>query len=218
MNRRTTRRHSAFTLIELMVATAIATMLTIGVFAIYRTTSRTFETVQTDRAVFDTAIAAVEIVGRDLTCAARVPLSGNMYFSLDNGAQADNLNSDISFHTATHVRMQDDTDQFQINRVHYILQNVAKGAESVPTPTLLRITQAMAVDGTLGEMVQDDVLREVEAFRVTLFDGEKWHETWPAADGRLPIPSAARISISCRHNGLVRTFESTVIIRSGLPL
>ncbi|MEI6808013.1 MAG: type II secretion system protein GspJ [bacterium] len=216
MSRRTTRRRTAFTLIELLVATAISALLIVAVFAIYHTVSSTFETVENDRLVFDQAVVAVETAGRDLTCSARIPLSGNIYIVLDQGSQSDDLNSDLSFHTATHTTTPDDTDQFQIERIRYSLQPVNQGTES--TKALIRTTQIMAVDGTLGEQVQNDIARYVESFHVTLFDGDKWYDTWPATDGKRPIPSAARITLSCRNGRSVKTFESTVVIRSGLPL
>lgn len=216
MSRRITRQRTAFTLIELLVATAISAMLTIAVFAIYRTASSTFETVESDRRVFDQAVVAAETAGRDLTCLTRIPLSGNIYIILDQGSQDDDLNSDLSFNSATHTTTLDNTDQFQVERIRYSVEPVKQGTESVKA--LVRTTQVMAVDGTLAEQTRDDIVREVESFHVTLFDGEKWYDSWPASDGKKPIPSAARISLSFRHGRSVKTFESTVVIRSGLSL
>lgn len=216
MKRRTVRQRRGFTLVEFLVAAAIAALVTMVIFAVYRTASTTFESVETDRRVFDRAVDAVETVARDLTCSARIPLSGTIYFLLGKGTQADDLNSDLCFHTATRVETQDDTEQFQIERVRYYLQPVPQGSESVLA--LIRSKQVLGVDGTLGEPVLEDIAREVQTFQVVLFDGQNWYGTWPASEGKQQIPSAARITVSCRCGRTVKTFESTAVIRSGMPL
>ena len=216
MNRRTSRQQRAFTLVEFLIAAAIASLISMVVFAIYRTAATTFESVSQDRRVFDRAVISVETLSRDLSCSARIPLNGAVFIMLDQGSQADDLNSNLSFHTATHAPTQDDTEQFQVERVSYYLRPALQGSESAQT--LVRDSQVLKVDGTLEDVVRDDIAVDVDSFRVAVFDGEKWHDTWPVSDGKGPIPSAARITLSCRHRRIVKTFESVAVIRTGMPL
>lgn len=216
MNRRTARQHKAFTLVEFLIAAAIASLITLVIFAVYRMAATTFESVAQDRRVFDRAVMAVETLGRDLSCSARIPLSGTVFIMLDQGTQSDDLNSNLSFHTATHAATQDDTEQFQVERVSYYLRPSTQSSESAQT--LVRDSQVLNADGSLQEIVKDDIAVDVEAFRVAVFDGEKWHDTWPVSDGKGTIPSAARITLSCHHRRIVKTFESVAVIRTGMPL
>ncbi|MEI6971027.1 MAG: prepilin-type N-terminal cleavage/methylation domain-containing protein [bacterium] len=210
------RRSDAFTLVEFMVAAAIATLVTMVMFAVFRATSTTFESVEADRRVFDKAVNAVESVSRDLTCSVRMPLGGTMYFLLDQGTDIGDSNSDLSFHTATSFLTQDDTEQFQVERIRYSLLPARDGDR--PAMILARTAQVLAADGTPGEQMTENIAVGVEMFKVAFFDGTMWHETWPTSEAKRPVPIAARISLSCRQGRLVRTFESTAVIRFGMPL
>jgi len=169
MNRRTSRQQRAFTLVEFLIAAAIASLISMVVFAIYRTAATTFESVSQDRRVFDRAVISVETLSRDLSCSARIPLNGAVFIMLDQGSQADDLNSNLSFHTATHAPTQDDTEQFQVERVSYYLRPALQGSESAQT--LVRDSQVLKVDGTLEDVVRDDIAVDVDSFRVAVFDG-----------------------------------------------
>lgn len=216
MKRRTALRKKAFTLVEFMVATAIATVVATVVFAIFHTAYSTFQSVESDRRVFDKAVVAVETLSRDITCSVRIPIGGTVYFLLDQGSDTDDSGSDLSFHTATSFLTQDDTEQFQVERIHYGLLPGTDGDGS--TKTLVRTRQVLAVDGTLGEQLSESIAVDVEAFSVALFDGQKWHTTWPTSEAKLPIPIAARITLSFRHGRNVKTLQSTAAIRFGMPL
>jgi len=207
-------RNNGFTFVELLIATAIAVIITGIVFTVFQATTTTLGFANDNRLAYDRAVSALETLSRDLTCAVRMPLAGSVFLTLDPPSTMDHSDSALGFHTTTLADNQSEIMQFQVERVSYRLRTEER--DSKPMQVLVREKQIIELDGTLGPSVKEDLVEQVEDFQVTLLDGSRWSDSWPSSDGKGSLPAAARLLLSCRCGRTVRKFETTALIRAGM--
>lgn len=202
-------RPKGMTLIELLIAMAIAVLLAGLVFSVYRTVLNTIRTQTLWRDSLSPAVAALDALNRDFTCSL-IPLGlTNAPFVLDtetNGLTAVRL----CFATAETASSGDRKD-YDIVHVQYLLRSASgpSGYSLVRQCWPLR-----APSGDAGSPGEEVVVKDLDRFQIELFDGNQWTNRW-GTESAESIPEAARVRISFSDEAGTRILESEILIPAG---
>ena len=201
---------SGMTLIELILAIAIASLVITLVFSVYRTVSVTMQGQDERRRGADAASEAVQRIARDLACTFAPKSDEACKFTLEKGASATTA-SQLSFCTAVMPEGETDLRWFDLHHVAYRIGNDSKNAV-----VLFRENQPLSGPGAFAPPVTNVLARDVESFRVSLYNGSEWSDEWPA--GEAACPRAARIELTARYGSGTKTFQTEVLIPVGNPV
>ena len=201
---------SGMTLIELILAIAIASLVISLVLTVYRTVSVTMLGQEERRRGADAVADAVERIARDLVCTFAPKSDNSCLFVLDRGAPA-SKSPHLSFCAAVVPEGETDLRWFDLHRVTYRVD-----VEGGSAPVLLRESRPLSGPGALAPAVTNVLAREVESFRVFAYDGTEWKDDWPP--GLAGCPRAARVELTARHGSGTKTFQTEVLIPAGNPV
>ncbi len=202
-------RRPGFTLIELILAMAIASLVVTLIFSTYHTVTVTLQGQQDRRRGADKAADAVRQIERDLTCAFAPKSDAACAFELQKGTTP--AAARLSFCTAVMPANETDLRWFELRRVVYGI-----GADAENAPVLFRAEQPLAGPGAFAPPVTNALATGVESFRVSVYDGAEWSEEWSSAGSS--CPRAARIELTARHGSGTNTFQTEVLIPAGNPV
>jgi type II secretion system protein J len=200
-------RRSGMTLIELLLAIAIAALVITLVFSIYRTVSVTMQGQDERRRGADAAADAVQRIARDMACTFAPKSDNQCSFTLEKDTLPPAA-SKLSFCAAVMPEGQTDLRWFELHRVAYRV-----GADSKDVVVLFRENQPLVGPGAFAPPVTNVLARDVESFRVTAYDGSEWADEWSSGD--MACPRAARIELTVRYGSGTKTFETEVLIPVG---
>jgi type II secretory pathway component PulJ len=196
------------TLIELILAIAIASLVITLVFSLYHTVSVTMQAQEERRRGADAAADAVQQIARDLACAFAPKSDEACKFALkkdSNGIPA----SQLSFCSAVMPEGETDLRWFEIHRVAYRV-----GIDAKMASVLFRENQPLVGPGAFEPLGTNALAGNVESFHVSVHDGLGWKDEW-ASTGDAPCPRAARIEVTARYGSGVKTFQTEVLIPAG---
>ena len=197
------RSSSGFTLLELMVALAIAALLVATLFAAYHAATRTARHQVLRERGTAAAARVADQVGRDLRCAFHVPETPALRFLLQP-PDADRPGV-LALCTAVPPAGGTDLRWFQTDRVLYVRQDHA----------LLRIVQPLPEER--GEAVRTNILaRGLLGFAVEARAGTDWTNAWTGTDAA-PLPRAARVRVVAAglSGGPEKVVETEILIPAG---
>ena len=204
----------AFTLVELLVAMAVGAVVTAALGAVFYTVSSTSRAVEEDRRVFGATVEALGTIGRDLTCCLRLPLAGNVAMTVEP-AQDGSGKVTLAFN-AISARQNDMGDRvFRVERIGYRYE---RNPKSTAEMILVRQSQTLNTDGNFTAPLEETLLSPAEGLEIEVQDGDTWQTQWPRPGGTRALPSGARVRLSYRQGGAVKTLKTTVAIRAGLPM
>jgi prepilin-type N-terminal cleavage/methylation domain-containing protein len=202
MTRRTSRR-GGFTLLELVIATAMTAMLALTLYSTMVTAFRAKRSIANQTAAVSGAGIVLDLLERDLQSIqpAGRTLSGPFigYAMGTSGAEADSL----SFHAlgrddagpaAGTRRRGDDADASALDGFRRIELRLRSDVGS--TPALVR-TVTRNLLATVQEPGQEEVLaRNVRAFAVRYYDGTGWREEWDSSMLSNALPLAVELIVT----------------------
>jgi type II secretory pathway component PulJ len=194
------------TLIELILAIAIASLVITLVFSVYRTVSVTMQGQDERRRGADAVADAVQRIARDIACTFAPKSDAACKFILGKGASTPAA-SQLSFCTAV---MPDGETELRWVQLHRVTYRVGTGSKD--TAGLLRESQPLAGPGAFAPPVTNALANDVESFRVSVYDGSEWKDEW---SGDAACPRAARIELTARHGSGTKTFQTEVLIPAG---
>lgn len=178
---------AGFTLIEVLLAVAIAAVVAALAWSLLSSTTRAVERETLQARGPAAAAQAVEQMREDLTrlflpagdsaCALGLRANGSEPFRLE-------------FCAMDAVGQTSELVWAESRRIEYVVVPTDGGVEA-----LLRITERMA--GDVGRET-NVVLRPCAAARVELSNGSEWFAQWPAPEGE-SIPRLARISLQAHR-------------------
>jgi type II secretory pathway component PulJ len=195
------------TLIELILAIAIASLVITLVFSVYRTVSVTMQGQGERRRGADAVADAVQRIARDIACTFAPKSDEVCKFILTKDASAPTV-SQLSFCTAVMPDNETDLRWFELHRVAYRI-----GTDSKDAVVLFRENQPLAGPGAYAPPVTNVLARDVESFRVSVYDGSEWKDEWSSVDAA--CPRAARIELTARYGSGTKTFQTDVLIPVG---
>ncbi|OQW97145.1 MAG: hypothetical protein BWK77_02550 [Verrucomicrobia bacterium A1] len=194
------------TLIEVVLAIAIAALVVTLVFSIYHTVTVTLRRQQERQAGPAAAAAAAQQLARDLACTFIAWNDEAMVFALSPTNEAD---SEISFCTAVLPDGETDPRWFELQRVVYRV-----ATDPAHERALTRESRPLVGPATMSPPVTNYLAMGIEQFRVTAYDGTNWSESWPVP-GASACPRAARVEIRAREASGTRDFKTEIFIPAG---
>lgn len=179
-----------FALVELLIAAAIAGLLLAVVLAVYGSILNTVTAQTRWREKTTPAAEALDLIIRDLACAA-IPLGAtNPPFTFAFGENSEE-NFQLSFYSAFSTETSNDWRSYSISRVTYSFQ-AAGGTEEF---VLARECDPFRVPARNPLAAGREKWRGIRKLKITFFDGATWSNRWTGAQGTNALPQAARISI-----------------------
>lgn len=197
-----------FTLIEVMLAIAIAVLVTSVAFMTYRMASNTSRGIFRNRSSSLRVLSALETLRRDMACAVGSQVPGTDVFVVDPGGPAEPRFSMAAFYTVSAGNAADGGSRFVVHRVVYRVTESDAGME------LIRATKLLGEDG-LGEEERQSVVSGLLSFQISVNWKGDWYDRWPIK-GSPRIPSGARLLIGAGRPGSEVRLESETLVNTGL--
>ena len=201
------------TLIEVLVALDIASIVFATVFLLYRTTaSAALRQHDRERSIY-APVPALAALRDDLRAMIPTQVDPSNRLRLITTA----LPGNVTASRLTFLAWQPDaTNRNSIWHDVVRVEWTVWGADA-PTASLVRI--ASAVHGPAGRLESTNVLlRDVRTFGVALYDGETWQAKWPAQEGGEPVePQSVRITLA-RGDGESATVTTDYPLPTGLVI
>ncbi len=201
-------RRAGFTLVELLVALALAAVVTALILTTLAITNRTRRS-QADRVACRALTEqALGLLARDLERTFLFPKQDATAFELGRGAAASNAALELAFARVAPLPGESDLRWAEVARVVYRL------TESDTTNfTLTCTSQPLAGPAALQPPATNAVFPRLESFDVLLFDGKVWKDSWTgkgtATNG---APRAARVSLTARQGNARHVSTAEIII------
>ncbi len=201
-----------FTLVELLVATAIVVLVTGVAYSMYHAVMATLGASYGEQKGFGRATAALDIIRRDLACSTEVVPGSGVALSLSAGELADAGCSTLGLFFAVAKRETDDQANFRIGRVRYWVDSDDDGSSG--PRVLFREVKMLEAEGGFGEPMREKLLTDVVAFEVEVFDGTQWLQEWPGQKV-VRLPRAGRVRLVFADKGGQRVVETETLVRAG---
>lgn len=197
------RKISGFTLIEMLVALAIASMVLLCISAVVLSLSRHNTTVierGRDQQALREVVATLQ---QELTALVYDPPPGIGHFSLENRDLYGRPTSSLEFSSITIPVNQKTSDQVMV-RYQVI--------ETAGTQVLIRARKEACSTVDLATAKSYQILSNLDGFLVECFDGSSWVRTWDAALQPKP-PQQIRITITVKRNSFREPYRFIVVPR-----
>jgi type II secretion system protein J len=198
----------AFTLLEMILAVAVAAIVLVAVNAAFYTALHL--QASTEAAVDEATPMdqALSVIRQDLTCV--VPPTNGTSKVLSGDFKAGQVASPglstpaaIEMHTATGALNSDPTQPWgDIQRVTYELMPPTD--RSLPGMDLVRSVTRNLLSATTPNVENQWLLGGVQSLRFSCFDGTQWLDTWDTTDpstGNTNLPVAVRVQVQMAGSG-----------------
>lgn len=188
---------SAFTLIEILLASLAAAIILVAVYGVFQravktrdyATERIHQARQRER--------AANVLRNDLRNAY---LSGGVLAStMEGGAQSQKSRFPgyLRF-TATTGKNRPDEAYGDVQQVEYYLSD-ADASLDHNTGTLVRALTRDLLATVPPDAIEEQILTHVQTFEVTFYDGQNWQESWPvtvtSSTAAATMPQAIRVRV-----------------------
>lgn len=203
-----TRR--GFTLLELILATAIAAMMALTLYSAMSSGFRARTSSLAQMRNIQSATIALDLVERDLQSIlpASGTLSGPMlgYAMGTPGREADS----IDFHCIGRDRNSDSPLSEGFRRVQIVLRT------DTPTPTLVRRVRTNLLAPVQPDAVEETLATDIVGFSVRYFDGLGWYSEWDSLLQANALPVAIEVTVRVEETrllGATQPYSVTRLIR-----
>ncbi|MBV1911936.1 MAG: type II secretion system minor pseudopilin GspJ [Kangiellaceae bacterium] len=194
-------RQSGFTLLEIVVAMAIAALIGVGAMRVLDSATLTHKNIQKTGTRYNDIERALLFLSNDLQQLAP------RQFRDEFGDKKDNLFSDDSagktFLSFTRLGRRNPAKLARSNleKLVYMLEDSSLQRISYLYPDGMNVEQGLA----------RTLLENVESFKIDFFDGEEWNDFWPVENGgdetdssaNSKLPVAIKISLELEDLGLI---------------
>jgi type II secretory pathway component PulJ len=178
-------RKTGTTLIELLLAIAIALLVIGVVYSMYHTTTRIIGSQDARQDGPAAAARALDLLIRDLSCAAIPDENSDCGFSLGAPETGDPEEVLVRFCTAG-MPVEDDFRWFEFENVLYRFQ---PGFEK--DGVLSRESAKLSGPGSGDSVITNILATRIERFELEAFDGGEWHRVWDKGG----LPRGARLTL-----------------------
>jgi type II secretory pathway pseudopilin PulG len=206
-----THAASGMTLVEILVAVSVATVIAAVMLSVYFTVTASIRRRQEGR--WPAALAALEVVRRDLACCLPTAADGTDAFVLEceYTEAGTNFTSSLLCSTAVVPAGQEDLNRFDVERVRYTLEDSSTQATG---GVLLRESRALTGPATLAPPVTNVLLRNASGFQLMVLDRAAWTNRWKTTV-RQPLPRAARVRLAWTNASGTESLSAWVLIPAG---
>ncbi len=194
-------QQAGFTLLEIVVAMAVAALIGVGAMKVLDSATVTHKNINKTGARYNEIERALLFLSNDLQQIAP------RQFRDEFGDLKNNLTSDDSI-GKTHLSF---TRLGRRNPAQLPRSNLEKLSYVLEEKKLQRISFLYPDGMNADQGLARDILHQVESFKVNFFDGEQWNDFWPVDDGsQAPddnssetLPVAIKVSLELSDIGLV---------------
>jgi len=191
-----TKQPRGFTLIEVLIAVFILSVVMATVYVSYSSTMKTARQMEEESAIYNMARVAMDRIGKDLT--SLQTSEGSFYFSAEKKKLGQREFSHLSFWSAAHLSFgESDAKGRPATIIYYAAENDEKTGFS-----LFRAD----MDGAKPQKDESTppgfvLCKNVDAFRVSFYDEsgsqtDSWDATAAHGTSKRPIPTAVKIELS----------------------
>ncbi len=209
MSPRDPRHRAGLTLIEILLATAIAVLVIAVVFSTFHMVSVTLRGQQERRAGPDAAARALEQLTADLAGTWVSRDDDLCSFRLTPPEPPTSADSQLSFCRSRPPDGEKDPRWFEVARVAY---RVIEAPES--GKALVRESETVFGPDSAPAVTTNVLAEGIERFLVSAYDGAAWKTDWSPKDAR-DCPRAARVELEARCGGGTRTLQTDLFIPIG---
>ena len=204
-------RRAGYTLVELLVALALAVMVTALILSTLAVTHRTRRSQAERVACRVLAEGALGQLARDLERAFLLPKTDATAFGLVRGAAASNAVLELAFARVAPLPGEDDLRWAEVARVAYRL------TETDATHCELTCSsQSLAGPAALQPPVTNAVFSKLTSCDVLLFDGKEWKDSWTGkGTSTNGAPRAARVTVIAERGRARHVATAEIIIPIG---
>lgn len=178
---------SAFTLLETLLALAIAFVVVGLVYSVFHSVQSTVELQQSLVSGPERGVAALGVISDDLARAFVGASDPETRFRLERKS-GQSESAKLHFCTLRADAMEQDVRWADAIRVGF--ETVA-GAEGV---TLIQTERPLVGPGSLSEPTTNALAHRVSDWAAEVFDGTTWRNEWPTEDKPDLLPRAVRVS------------------------
>ncbi|GEM_PF-1652415 len=196
------------TLVEILVAVSVATLIVTVALSLYFTFSASFRRLASPRR--QEAASAMDEIRRDLSCCVQAVFSNIPAFEVacsESGGRTPSL-STLAFRMAEHLPGNEETAPLAIHQRRYAL--VDSGKASV----LFRESVCLWGPDAMSPSTSNAILKDITRFDVQVLDGGQWTNRWSSAGGRM-FPRAARVTMAWRETQATGSASMLVFIPAG---
>lgn len=196
-----TGRTGGFTLLEVIIAAAMAGLLAVAMASSLHIAYRGREaaTLQTEAA--RTAHVAIEAIARDLSCA--LPATGVMAgpFLGADPTQPSLTGEILELYRAVSGRALEGPWSDTIARVAYTVETVRDELSGSSSPALLRKVTRNLLSPTVPAPEVTVLARGVKALALQFFDGSLWQPTWDSSQLSNALPLLVSVAVEVEVPG-----------------
>lgn len=177
------RNSKGFTLIEIIIAMGLSSLLLLVLYSVYFSINRTVEAAGEGQDVRETERVLIELLKRDLrgtVLEARYPFVSRI------SDVAGVRNSNLQFASTSMLG----TNRFGVSKVGYNLVKTDKGE-----PVLLRQESDDPWEDLARSSSGYEISRIVTSFRLSFYSGAEWVEEWDSKASK-SLPSQIRIALT----------------------
>jgi general secretion pathway protein J len=177
MNIPRARRTAGFTLIEMVISSALMVMIIAAAYVCLSSGLASQKLVETRGDATQSARVALALIAADLRAAC--PLSKKLEFlgmdrALEDGTEADNL--DFATHNYS-PRRERESDFCEVS--YFVSKDQKTGIS-----TLWRRRDSTPDDEPLGGGTREELVQGIEGVRFEYYDGWDWFDEWGDAEGK----------------------------------
>lgn len=200
------RRRSAFTLMELILASAMVAMLSMALYMAFTTALRARDTAVRNVAPVRNAAIAAELIKQDLesVMAPTGLLAGDFVGTRQTGG-ASEMGSVTFFAVGADPNHADEAMSEGIRQVE-----IACRTDVNPPVLVRRITRNLLPASSAQEPEEEILARDVRSFTIRYFDGSSWLDSWDSTTVNNVLPYAVEMVLELEYqrpsqeNGIYR--------------
>ena len=186
-----TRRHSAFTLVELIVATTLTVMISASTVLILRSATASRRGLDRQMGVQQQARLAVRAVTTALRNACRGGKVEGKLVGLAGEAN-DEQGDRVRLFVVSRTTVRPGRPESDVKEVEFFLHELPNGSRS----GLMRRTDPTPNTRPDGGGVLECVAEDVVSFELNYHDGLRWHREWPRTMRGWPLAVHIRLVIA----------------------
>jgi len=207
-------KQQAFTLLEIIIAMAIAALIGVGAMSLLDNATRAHKNIQQQGERFNQIERAFLFLSNDMQQLAPRNFRDEFGDSKNNLTSDDSIGKTHLSFTRLGRRNPAGLPRSNLEKLTYLVDDeppgYLKNDPILKSNWLKRISYAypdgMSVDQGLARVLLDDV----ESLKAEFFDGEQWTDYWPVDNGQaintggaVNLPVAIKISLDLKDLGLV---------------
>jgi general secretion pathway protein J len=191
-----TNQPRGFTLIEVLIAVFILSIVMATVYVSYSRTLKTARQMEEESVIYNMARVAMDRIIKDLT--SLQPSEGSFYFSAEKKKLGQHEFSHLSFWSAAHLSFgENDATGQPATIIYYAAEDDEKNGFSLIRADVFDAKPKKEESTTPGFVI----CRNVDAFRVSFYDEsglqtDSWDASAAHGTSKRPIPTAVNIELS----------------------